>query len=443
MSARRRQSLVGALALMAALAACQRPATESGARGDHGAHDHGAPADPPAQDHGSHGAGGHDEHAGGEPEMPRGPHGGRMVAEGDFALELVILERGVPPELRVYPSRGGNPIPATDVRVSVELRRFGGRVDRLAFTPREDHLVGDHTVEEPHSFDVRIDAVHDGVEGHWEYPAYDGRTVMAPGAIAASGIEIATAGPATIRTTVRAAGRIVPNGDRLVHAVPRYPGIVKDVRKRLGDRVQAGEILAVVESNQSLQPYELRAPLAGTIIAKHASPGELVGDGEPVYVVADLGTVWVDVQVLPVDFRKLRLGQRAIVDGGEGLGGEGRLVHLSPFGSEVTQTVLARIELENATGDWHPGLFARVEVVTEETEVPIAVRPSALQTFRDWDVVFLNEDATFQAMPVEVGRRDRDAVEIVAGLAGGERYAAGNSFIVKADIAKAGATHDH
>ncbi len=424
--------LAGALAMVTVVAACERPSQVGDPHAPHSEHRHDAAHD----GHGAHGD--HDE-----PEAARGPHGGRLLEEADFALELVIFERGVPPELRAYPYRDGVPLAPADVRVAVELRRFGGRVDRVAFTPRGDHLVGDRPVEEPHSFDVVVDAAHADVAAHWEYAAHEGRTEMAPGAIAASGIEIATAGPARIRTTVKASGRLAPNADRLVHAVPRFPGIVKEARKRLGDRVQAGEVLAVVESNQSLQSYEVRVPLAGTVIAKHAAPGELVGDGEPVYVVADLSTIWVDVQTLPADFRKLRLGQRAIVEGGGPLVGEGRVVHLSPFGSEVTQTVLARIEIDNAAGEWHPGLFAQVEVVIDEADVPVTVRPSALQTLGDRPVVFVNEGSTFQAMPVELGRRDRDAVEIVAGLVGGERYAAANSFIVKADVGKSGASHDH
>lgn len=424
--------LAGALAMAAVVGACERPTQVGEPHARHAEH---------GRDAGHGGDGDHADRA--EAEAGHGPHGGRLLEQGDFAVELVLVERGVPPELRAYPYRDGAPLSPADVRVAVELRRFGGRVDRVAFSPRGDHLVGDRRIEEPHSFDVAVDAGHADIAAHWEYASYEGRTEMAAGAIEASGIEIATAGPARIRTTVKASGRLAPNADRLVHAVPRYPGIVKEARKRLGDQVQAGEVLAVVESNQSLQSYEVRAPLAGTVIAKHAAPGELAGDSEPVYVVADLSTIWVDVQALPADFRKLRLGQRAVVQGGGPLVGEGRVVHLSPFGSEVTQTVLARIEIDNAAGEWHPGLFAQVEVVIEEADVPVTVRPSALQTFRDSPVVFVNEGSTFQAMPVELGRRDRDAVEIVAGLVGGERYAAANSFIVKADVGKSGASHDH
>ena len=119
------------------------------------------------------------------------------------------------------------------------------------------------------------------------------------------------------------------------------------------------------------------------------------------------------------------------------------IIYLSPFGAESTQTLLARVGLANREGHWRPGLFVSGEIVVAETRAATAVKASALQTFRDWDVVFLNEGNVFQAIPVELGRRDAEWVEVTAGVTPGQRYAADNSFIVKADIGKSGATHDH
>jgi cobalt-zinc-cadmium efflux system membrane fusion protein len=82
-------------------------------------------------------------------------------------------------------------------------------------------------------------------------------------------------------------------------------------------------------------------------------------------------------------------------------------------------------------------------ILVEEATVPTAVKASALQRFRDWDVVFLNDGSVFQAMPITLGRRDAEWVEAVEGVEPGQRYAADNSFIVKADVGKSGATHDH
>jgi len=373
----------------------------------------------------------------------KGPHGGRLLVDGDFAIEIAIFERGVP-EFRAYPYDSDQPAPLSDIRLAIDLHRFGGRVDHIEFVPRNDYLVGDKTVEEPHSFDVVVTARYRGGEHRWQYASYEGRTELSPAAIASSGITIATAGPATIRTVVEAHGRLVPNEDRLAHVIPRFPGVVKEVRRRLGNHVTQGETLAVVQSNESLQTYEVPSPISGTIIAKHATTGELAREGDVIYTVADLSTVWGDLNVVAEDFRRLRLGQTATLESTGGIPeAQGPIVYLSPLGAENTQMLLARVEIANPNGDWKPGLYVSAEIVVEQAQIPIAVETKALQTFRDWDVVFLTDGKVFQAMPLELGRRDDTHAEVLSGVAAGERYAADNSFIVKADVGKSGASHDH
>ena len=84
-----------------------------------------------------------------------------------------------------------------------------------------------------------------------------------------------------------------------------------------------------------------------------------------------------------------------------------------------------------------------VEVVQEEVTVPVAVAAEAIQTYRDWQVVFAQYGDVFEVRPLELGRRDGQWVEVVKGLSAGERYAARNSFVLKAELGKSGATHDH
>jgi cobalt-zinc-cadmium efflux system membrane fusion protein len=219
---------------------------------------------------------------------------------------------------------------------------------------------------------------------------------------------------------------------------------LKEIRKRLGDTVAKDELVAVVESNDSLQPYEVKSSIAGTIIEKHATPGEFVSEGEEIYVVANLGTVWVDLNVHRKDFDKLQVGRAVTISSGEGMNSAtGTVSYISPFGAEDTQTMLARVELPNPNGDWRPGLFITGVIVVEEARVPVAVKTTALQTFRSWDVVFMENGGIFEIAILELGRRDGEWAEVLSGLEPGQRYVAENSFIVKADILKSGASHDH
>lgn len=388
------------------------------------------------------GEGGH----GGEAvaEAAKGPHGGRLLSDGDFATEVTIFERGVPPEFRVFLYEKGKPIDPTEAKLAIELHRFGGRVDKINFAKREDYLLGDQEIVEPHSFDVKVMAEHKGKTHRWEYDSYEGRTTMTTEAVKSSGIVIETAGPARIKTTIKVNGRVQPNEDHMTHVIPRYPGIVKKITKRLGESVAKDEVVAVVESNESLQSYEVKSSIAGTVIGKDVRQGEFVKEGEVIYSVADLSTVWVDLNVNRKDFDKLKVGEAVTIFAGEGMtNATGTVSYISPFGAEDTQTMLARVELPNPTGKWRPGLFVTGEIIVEEAEVPVAVKASALQTFRDWEVVFMADGSMFEIAILELGRRDGEWAEVVSGLSAGQKYAAENSFIIKADILKSGASHDH
>jgi membrane fusion protein, heavy metal efflux system len=388
------------------------------------------------------GEGGH----GGEAaaEVAKGPHGGRLLSEGDFATEVTIFERGVPPEFRVFFYEKNKPIDPSAVKLTIELHRFGGRVDKIGFAKREDYLLGDKEIVEPHSFDVKVMAERGGKTHRWEYDSYEGRTTMTAEAVKNSGIVIESAGPAKIKTTIKVNGRVLPNEDHMTHVIPRYPGIVKKINKRLGDAVAKDEVVAVVESNESLQPYEVRSSIAGTVIQKDVTQGEFVKEGEAIYTVTDLGMVWVDLNVNRKDFDKLKVGEAVTIFAGEGMtNATGKVSYISPFGAEDTQTMLARVELPNPKGDWRPGLFVTGEIIVEEADVPVAVKASALQTFRDWEVVFMQDGNIFEIAILELGRRDGERAEVLSGLNAGQKYAAENSFIIKADILKSGASHDH
>ena len=387
-----------------------------------------------------------DAHGAGEERdaFERGPHRGRWLADGDFAIELTIFETGVPPEFRAFAYRDEKPMDPSSVELEVTLRRLGERVERIGFAPRGDYLLGDQTVYEPHSFDAEVVAREGGREHRFQFSSYENRVTLAPEQLEAAGITVATAEPATIRERVVLNGRIVPNEDALAHVMPRFPGVVRSVHKRLGDAVARGELLATIESNESLQPFELRAPLAGTVIEKGVSPGEFVSTERELFRIADLGTVWVDLDVYRRDFGRLRAGQAVRIDAGDGSPSvASTLAYLSPIGSVNTQTLLARAVLPNPDRSWRPGLFVTAEVEVGASPVPVAVAVDALQRLRDRDVVFLAANAVFEAQPVELGRRDATHAEIVSGLAAGQRYVAAGSFILKAEAGKSGATHDH
>lgn len=374
----------------------------------------------------------------------KGPHGGRLLEKDDFQLEITIFEKGVPPQFRIYVYKDEKPLMTDQVQAKITLKRLGGRLDVFELKPSGDYLSIDKEVEEPHSFDVSVDASWKESPYHWEYPSYEGRTEISPEAIKHSEIEIEPSKESILKIRLPVHGRIVPDEDRLVHVSPRFPGIVKDIKKRLGDQVKQGDVLATVESNVNLQRYEIRSLLSGTVVKKDISLGEFVSEKDVIYMIADLNTVWVDLNVYRQDYRNIKVGQELKINAGAGFQeSKTQLAYISPFGSETTQSMLARATLANPRGDYLPGLFVTGELLLEEVKVPVAVKADGIQKFRDWDVVFILEGNTFEVLPIEIGRTDGEWVEVLSGMKPGQNYVTKNSFIIKADIMKSGASHDH
>jgi cobalt-zinc-cadmium efflux system membrane fusion protein len=196
----------------------------------------------------------------------------------------------------------------------------------------------------------------------------------------------------------------------------------------------------------SLTRYAVRAPTGGQVVERNLAVGQHVSGMEEAFVVADLSTVWVEATVYASDLDGVRAGQAAVVRAeGDTLGatvGRGTVRYVGPIVGEATRTARALVVLPN-DGRWRPGQFVTVALVQDEETVPVAVRAEAVQTWREMDVVFARFGNVFEVRPVTLGRRDGAWVEVTEGLAPGQAYAAAGAYVLKADLEKAGASHDH
>lgn len=375
-------------------------------------------------------------------DYERGPHRGRMLRDGDFALEVTIFEIGVPPQFRLYAYRNNQPIKPNDVAPTIELTRLDGEVDRFTFTPEGDYLTGSGTVHEPHSFDVKVSAQHDGRTSAWTYASYEGRTRI-PAAVATdAGIKVATAGPATIHDSVKLVGRVALDANRHADVKARFPGIVRAVRVQQGDHVRRGQTLVVVEGNESMRTYPVIAPFDGVVLARNTNVGDVAGDNTLVEL-ADLSRVWVELHAIGNEAARLARGQSVHVESATGNKEADTTVDtLLPLTTRG-QSVVVRANLPNADGRWRPGTTVTAHVVVAEKQVPLAVKESALQRFRDFTVAFAQIGDTYEVRMLELGDRDGEYAEVLGGLKPGTHYVAEQSYLIKADIEKSGATHDH
>lgn len=368
-------------------------------------------------------------------------------------------------------------------------------------------------------------AEHDehGGGGHDEHG--EERVRLGEAEIKEFGLELGTAAAGTLDQFAELPGEIVLNSDRLAHVVPREPGIVREVRKSVGDAVKAGELMAVLESREladakaaylaagereklalanfereerlwqkkvtseqeyldarqalaearieknsaeqqlhalgfsdaylealpaypdaTYTRYEIRAPFAGTIIEKHLTLGENVNADADVFTIADLSSVWVDINVYQKDLAQIRQGQSVMIEIGHGNPTvPGKIAWVGPLVGEVTRTAKARVVLANPDGTLRPGLFVSARVAVANTAAGIVVPKSALQTFEARTVVFVLDEDEFEPRPVQTGRENAAQVEILAGLEPGQTYVSKGAFTLKAQLSKGafGDGHNH
>ena len=376
-------------------------------------------------------------------DYAKGPHNGRLLKDGDFALEMTIFEDGVPPQFQVYPTREGKPVNPGDVRLSVILKRLDGQVDRFAFKPVKDVLVGQGTVIEPHSFDVEVIAVERGKRHRWTYASPEGRTRIAADAAKAGGIVVEQAGPQTIGDLRELVGtvQLAPAARSEVRA--QFPGRVVAVTRAVGDYVRKGQLLARIESSESLQIYPVYSPVSGVVAERNANVGNVAYD-QPIYVISDPQATTVVFNVFPRDLAFVRPGQRVTIETLDGQPvADSTLSGYLPEGNAEAGTALMRASLPNRDGRWRAGMALHGRVVVNAVTVPLAVRTEALQPFREFTVVFANYGEDYEVRMLELGRKSAEWTEVLSGLKPGTPYAAKGAFLIRADIEKSGASHDH
>lgn len=399
---------------------------------------------------------GHDDHAGEEEgahegkekEQEKGAKGGKLFRSGDFAVEVKIVEDDAPPQFNVYAYQGDQPIDPSGVDLTIELTRIDGEVNTFSFTPENGVLVGNGIVTEPHSYDVKMQAIYNGQTHNWAYESYEGRTEISDMAAKEAGVKIEKVTSAMIGEYARLTGRITLDRNNTAQIRARFPGIVKSVKAEWGQKVKKGEVLATIESNESLNVYSIRAPIDGVMMARNTNVGDVAGDA-PLFTVADLSEVWAEFHIFPSDLPKIERGQMVKVYTVSSIKGEAPHIveapvkMLLPTADAKSQTVLAIVSLDNSEGKWRPGMTIKGDLLIREKKASLAVKKASLQSFGDFTVAFAKFGETYEVRMLELGMSDGDMVEVLGGIKPNTEYVSGNSFLIKADVEKSGASHDH
>lgn len=337
------------------------------------------------------------------------------------------------------------------------------------------------------------------------------------------GIQTKKAVSGQLSVTISTRGKIVLHPDKIVHILPKIPGVAKEARKNIGDHVKDGEVLAILESremadikasylaalekeklalsllerekrlhekrvsaeqdyinaksvyaeakinlqlarqklhafgieenefqelsnehDQDLRLYDIRSPMNGIVIARHINKGEYIENTTTIYEIADLSTIWIEIGIYPKDLIRVKEGQMVdIFLPLERKIEKAKIIYLSPIIQDETITAKAIAELKNPNGNWRPGSFVQVNIATENQWVPILVSKEAIQEIDGKEFVFVRVPEGFEKRQAQTGVSDDNNVEILSGLSAGEEYASSKTFLLKADLSKKEAEHEH
>ncbi|RUL87008.1 efflux RND transporter periplasmic adaptor subunit [Tautonia sociabilis] len=393
----------------------------------------------------------------------------------------------------------------------------------------DEHGHGSGEDEHGHGEEGEDEHEH-GEHGHGEGAEHIDEATLAPAAIERYGLRMEVARKQALNDSVTAPARVSYDRDRLAHVGSPVPGRVVELKVQLGDRVQPGDVVLIVESPQfgeaqndfrsrraavdaarsayersktllersqgialgevqkrevelrvaeteaqaaesklrllgfdsaqiagllksgeTTSRYPIRSPLGGTVVKRHAMLGELVGpEHESLLIIADTGTLWVLADVPEGRLKDVVVGSsaRVKVPAAPGEPYEGVVTVIDPALDRATRTAEVRIEVKDLRGRLKPEMFAEATIFPPAgaAEEVLAVPSEAVQTVEGSPAVFVpveGEANTFAKRPVRVGPAVGGMVPVLSGLEEGERYVAAGTFILKAELGKAGAAHEH
>ncbi|GAB1270277.1 hypothetical protein NBRC116493_35310 [Aurantivibrio infirmus] len=254
------------------------------------------------------------------------------------------------------------------------------------------------------------------------------------------GIVTAFASPQQLHQTISVYGSLASGPEQVSHVRARFEGLVKSVNVTIGDYVKTGDVLADVESNESLKSYKIRAPISGRIVERHANTGEAT-QNQRLFSIANFETLWAELKIYPAQQLSVKEGQSVNIVSSNNVGFEAEVSHIIPSLNAPYQ--LARVEFENSVHNLSPGLLVEARIETNSFPVSLAVLKDAVQSLGGRQGVFLKQDDEYVFKPLLLGQQDDHFYEVLDGIESGDEYVSENSYLIKADIEKSEAEHEH
>lgn len=253
------------------------------------------------------------------------------------------------------------------------------------------------------------------------------------------GIVTSEASSKILNQAIVSYGNLTTGPDQLSHVRARYSGLIKSVKATIGDQVKKGDLLAKIESNESLKSYRILAPITGTVIQRHANIGEVTLD-EVLFSIANYDGLWAEFRIYPSLQASVAQGQKVYMSVNDQMISS-TIKHVIPALNKPYQ--IARAKFNNSSRMLSPGMLVEGKIVTRQFKAKLAVEKTAIQTMGEKVGVFVKDNGEYIFTPLRTGRSDDKFIEVLSGLSANQKYVSVNSYLIKADIEKSEAEHEH
>ncbi len=246
------------------------------------------------------------------------------------------------------------------------------------------------------------------------------------------GVETAYLASKTLNQTIPVYGSTTIGAEQLFQVGARYNGVIKTINSTVGDTVKKGDLLAVIESNESLNTYKITSPVSGTVLQRNGNVGGIT-QNTSLFEIVNFDTLWAEFKVFTSQYNQIKVGQSVDIEHAK-----------HTFNSVITNIipakdqpyVLARIRLNNAELSLTSGQLLKGNVKISQFDVDLAVEKVAIQELGGQLGVFVKEGEEYEFAPLVLGRSDKSYTEVIDGLSKGAEYVSKNSYLIKADILK-------
>lgn len=313
----------------------------------------------------------------------------------------------------------------------------------------EDHNDADGHEGHDHSKDHADEDEH---EGHDHGSEEAGHIELSADIIKRIGLTTTHVQRRSITSYITVPGEIKINEDKLAHINPSYPSKCVKVYVRQGEYVKRGAILATLTNRETLSNYNIYAPIAGRVISKHLTKGEVVGEEDRLFSIANLATVWAEFTV-PLDrIEGLEKSGEMLISllSHEDEAVRGKVTFIDPIVDPQTRRVMVRAVIANKTNTFRPGSYVTARIDYGDAKPVISVELDAVQTIAGEEMLFIpepGEEGAFKPVEITTGRRSTRFVEILSGIESGDTYVKTGAFALKAEMITANmdphAGHNH